>query len=242
MQYSMLDTCLLSTAYFPPIEYFAAIANSHTILLEGEEMYQKQSYRTRCHIPSGNGLLVLTIPVLRDNGVHKNPVKEIKIDYSKPWLIQHKRAMEAAYMSSPFFEYYADDIFPLLDKKEPYLFDLNLRLIEKVMELIGLKNNIQITTQYLNSNAVCAYEMAPEPDGLFSTEHHLLCASPIDLRERIHPKYKGDNLLQLLQIEKPYYQVFTNKQGFIPNLSILDLLCNEGPNSISFLLESKSYR
>ncbi|MEF9930986.1 MAG: WbqC family protein [Bacteroidales bacterium] len=213
MQNGVINTCLLSTAYFPPIEYFIAIANSNATLIELEETYQKQSYRTRCHINSGNGLLVLTVPVLRDKGDHKIPIKEIKIDYSKPWVLQHKRAIEAAYMSSPFFEYYVDDIFPVLDKKEPSLFNLNSSIISAIISLIGLKNNISFTDNYIKT----------QNEGI------------LDLREQIHPKYRGASLLQKMEIEKPYYQVFTNKQGFIPNLSILDLLFNEGPNSISFL-------
>ncbi|MEF9987089.1 MAG: WbqC family protein [Bacteroidales bacterium] len=213
MQNGVINTCLLSTAYFPPIEYFIAIANSNATLIELEETYQKQSYRTRCHINSGNGLLVLTVPVLRDKGDHKIPIKEIKIDYSKPWILQHKRAIEAAYMSSPFFEYYVDDIFPILDKKEPSLFNLNSSIISAIISLIGLKNNISFTDNYIKT----------QNEGI------------LDLREQIHPKYRGASLLQKMEIEKPYYQVFTNKQGFIPNLSILDLLFNEGPNSISFL-------
>lgn len=211
------DTSLLSTAYFPPIAYFAAIANSSQVIIEAEEMYQKQSYRTRCHIPSGNGLLVLTIPAMRVDGVHKSPLKEVRIDYSKPWLIQHKRALEAAYRSSPFFEYYQDDLFAILDKKESYLLDLNTALTRKIMELIGLKDTLRFSETFLTPQ-----EAAQTP-------------SVKDWREKIHPKYKGETLLQEYHIEKPYYQVFTNKQGFISNLSIIDLLCNEGPNSISFL-------
>lgn len=210
-------TSLLSTAYFPPVEYFAAIANSIGVVIEADEMYQKQSYRTRCHIPSGNGLLVLTVPAMRVDGVHKSPIKEIRIDYSKPWLMQHKRALEAAYRSSPFFEYYRDDLFGILDKKEKYLLDLNTELTRKIMELIGLKDILRFSETFL------APEEAAE------------IPSVEDWRERIHPKYKGENLLQVYKIEKPYYQVFTNKQGFISNLSVIDLLCNEGPNSISFL-------
>lgn len=210
-------TALLSTAYLPPVEYFAAIANVSEVLVEADEMYQKQSYRTRCHIPSGNGLLILTLPVLRIDGVHKSPIKGIRIDYSKPWLIQHKRALEAAYMSSPFFEYYRDDLFSILDEKMEYLLDINTALTKKIMELIGLEDTIRFSESFLTPEAA-------DQDSYLQ-----------DLRERIHPKYKGESLLKQYQIEKPYYQVFSNKQGFIPNLSIIDLLCNEGPNSISFL-------
>ena len=117
---------ILSTAYFPPIEYFAVMANSQQVYIQGGEMYQKQSYRTRCSINSANGVLVLTMPVLRSNSqadspeaksTHKVYIEDIHIDYSKPWVLQHKRAIEAAYMSSPFFEYYKDDIFAILDEE-----------------------------------------------------------------------------------------------------------------------------
>lgn len=219
------ESCLLSTAYFPPVEYFAAIANSKKVIVEKCEMFQKQSYRTRCHIYSANGLLVLTLPVKRDIPVsrinnseggkttHKQFIDKVQIDYSKPWILQHKRALEAAYMTTPFFEYYKDDIFAVLDSEEPFLFDLNQRLIVLFNELIGISTPMGFTSDWV--------ECPP--------------AGCSDLRAAIHPKSKEPNILERMQIIKPYYQVFSDKQGFIPNLSILDLLCNEGPNSISFL-------
>jgi WbqC-like protein family. len=229
----IFNTSLLSTAYFPPIEYFVAIANSKLVEIDALEMYQKQSYRTRCHINSANGLLVLTIPVLRGGEIesernHKLPITEIKIDYSKPWVQQHKRSIEAAYKSSPFFEYYVDDIFPILDAKEQSLFNLNYNLITKLIELLGLNPNLKI----LNLPQQNPTENIPIPNNLLPDN--------IDLRTIIHPK-KDSYLIDKLALNKPYYQVFTNKQGFIKNLSIIDLLFNEGPNSISFL-ESHSNR
>ena len=226
----VFETSLLSTAYFPPIEYFAVIANSGRVEIESGEMYQKQSYRTRCHINGANGLLVLTLPVLRsaakEDGMnsHKLPTSQLKIDYSKPWLFQHKRALEAAYMSSPFFEYYMDDIYEILDSGEESLLSMNTRLTHKIAELIGLETPIALT------------------DGEFIQpgSEELAGRKISDFRESIHPKRVSD-LLERLKINKPYWQVFTNKQGFIPNLTILDLLFNEGPNAISFL-ESESYR
>ncbi len=218
---SLPDTCLLATAYFPPVEYFAAMANVKRVIIEKCEMFQKQSYRTRCHIYSANGLLALTLPVKRNlsetddanRPTHKLLIDQARPDYSKPWVLQHKRAIEAAYMTTPFFEYYKDDIFAILDSGEPYLFDLNIRLIELFNELIGISTPIEYTSDWAE------------------------CAEPgcIDLRSAIHPKSEGPDLLERMQIKKPYYQVFSNKQGFISNLSVLDLLCNEGPNSISFL-------
>ena len=207
-----IDTVLLSTAYFPPIEYFAAIANAGDVLLERCETFQKQSYRTRCNIYGANGLLSLIVPVKRDP-THKTGIESVEIDYKTPWILQHKRAMEAAYMTTPFFEYYRDDIYSLLESRQSSLFALNLSIIRLLAEMAGISCEISFTEEFRR-----------EPD----------CGT-LDLRERISPKYKGGSLLSELEIEKPYYQVFSHKQGFLPNLSMLDLLCNEGPNAISYL-------
>lgn len=219
----IFGTSLLSTAYLPPIEYFVAIANSGRVEIECGEMYQKQSYRTRCHINGANGLLVLTLPVLRsaakgEESSHKIPVAQLKIDYSKPWLLQHKRALEAAYMSSPFFEYYMDDLYAVLDSGEESLLAMNTRLVHTISELIGIQTPIVMS----DGNFI-----APGSD--------LLQERGIsDFRDSIHPK-KPALLMERLKMNKPYWQVFTNKQGFVPNLSVLDLLFNEGPNTISYL-------
>lgn len=238
---------LLSTAYFPPVEYFAAIANSGKVLVEKCEVFQKQSYRTRCHIYGANGLLSLSVPVLRGEAdvetgnqermtigasgnstsvmhTHKLQIDKVRIDYSKPWLLQHKRAMDAAYMTSPFYEYYRDDIFAVLDSGEEYLFNLNSRLLELFCELTGLSAEIGFTDEWTpaDTNGLEQQDWSGGVD-------------LADLRNTIHPKNKGENLLQRLNMDSPYYQVFSNKGGFVGNLSILDLLSNEGPNSISFL-------
>ena len=225
----IFETSLLSTAYFPPIEYFAAMANSRRVEIESGEMYQKQSYRTRCHINGANGLLVLTVPVLRsaikdEGSSHKIPTANLKIDYSKPWILQHKRAFEAAYMSSPFFEYYMDEIYEILDSGEESLLKMNTALTIKIAQLIGIETPISLS------------------DGNFIIpgSEELKARNIADFRDSIHPK-KEPLLLKELELEKPYWQVFTNKQGFVPNLTILDLLCNEGPNAISYL-ESESHR
>ncbi len=241
---NLIESCILSTAYFPPIEYFAAMANSRRVLVEKCETFQKQSYRTRCHIYSANGLLALTIPVKREtpgvgpdsslacscnDGIvgrpsHKLLIDKIQVDYSKGWVLQHKRAIEAAYSTTPFFEYYKDDIFAVLDSGEPYLFNLNMQIVELMRELIGISVPVEFTSDW-----VMDYTFG-ENESAWSAN-----CKQLDLRDRIHPKSKEKSMLEELQIEKPYYQVFSNKQGFISNLSILDLLCNEGPNSISFL-------
>ena len=236
----LFGTTLLSTAYFPPVEYFAAIANSERVLVEKCEIFQKQSYRTRCHIYGANGLLSLSVPVLRGEAdcasgagtspvgtsvshTHKLLIDSVKIDYSKPWVQQHSRAMDAAYMTTPFYEYYRDDIMAILESGEENLFNLNCRLLELFCELIGLSAEIGFTKEWKSFEE--------------GNEYGLLSGSKLaDFRSAIHPKYKGENLLQRLKIERDYYQPFSNKGGFLGNLSILDLLCNEGPNTISFLI------
>lgn len=202
---------LLTTAYLPPIEYFFVLANSNMVIIEKNEIYQKQSYRTRCSILQSSGPLILNIPVLRNEKTgHKVLISNLEIDYSTNWISQHKRALEAAYKSSPFFEYYMDDIYAIYDDKQELLFDLNYAFINYLSEVIGIKSKINFSNQFV------------EKDNY-------------NFKEIIQPKFKGNNLLKQYKIEKPYWQVFSAKQGFVSNLSILDLLFNEGPNSISFL-------
>ena len=206
---------LLSTAYLPPVEYFAAIAKYGGAILEAHENYQKQSWRNRCTILTANGKENLNIPVLRggDNHTHTVPISEIEIDYQENWPVRHLRAMEAAYMNSPFFEYYADDISAILLSHEKHLFTLNRNLLELLLSFCGIKAQISLTEDYVKDNL----------------------NQYLDLRTRIHPKSKLPSLLKEWGKEKPWWQQFAT-QGFVPNLSIVDLLFNEGPNAISFLI------
>jgi hypothetical protein len=222
---------LLTTAYFPPISYFAAIAEEmeglvrikgedrksilssplspSIIYIEACENYQKQSYRNRCHFYAADGIQSLSFPILHEGNTHKRPISEVRIDYSKPWVMLHKRAIVSAYRTSAYFEYYQDELFAILDSKPEKLIDLNTRLLEFFLEKTGIKAQVQMTESY----------------GQEGCE---------DLREAIHPK-RPDTILQKLKLGKPYFQVFAEKHGFIPNLSIMDLLFNEGPDSIIFL-------
>ncbi len=223
---------LLTTAYFPPISYFAAIAEDmeglvrtkgedrrsipssplspSTIYIEACENYQKQSYRNRCHFYAADGKQSLSFPITHSEGTHKHLISEVLIDYSKPWVLQHKRAIISAYRTSAYFEYYQDELFAILDSKPERLLDLNTRLLEFFLDKIGIKAEIRMTENY-SQNTDCE-----------------------DLREVIHPK-RPDNILEKLELNKPYFQVFAEKHGFIPNLSIMDLLFNEGPDSIIYL-------
>ena len=219
---------LLTTAYFPPVSYFAAIAQEMSglisrrgdgssielspsvVYIEACENFQKQSYRNRCHFYGADGVQTLSFPIKHEGGTHKIPITEIKIDYKNPWVEQHKRAIISAYRTSAYFEYYQDELFEILDRKYEKLFDLNLALIKFFIDKTGIKVDLRLTEDYV-----------VEP------QMH-------DLREVIHPK-RPNTILSDLDLEKPYFQVFSRKYGFQSDLSIMDLLFNEGPDSIMFL-------
>lgn len=217
----LFPVSVLTTAYFPPVEYFFAIARSGRVLIEQHEHYQKQSWRSRCRILSAGGPEDLSIPIVKEER-RSRPVRDIRIDYGEPWLQHHLRAFEAAYHSSAFFDYYADDLFPVLLRKPEFLFDLNMALLEKLLDLLDLHVPVSLTESYVR-----------DPEN--------------DFRARIQPKYKGESLLAEYGWEQAYYQVFVNQDPgaclsrldresrFIPNLTILDLLSAEGPDACRFL-------
>ena len=200
---------VVTTAYFPPVEYFMAAAATGHLLIEDSESYVKQSYRNRCRIYACDGILSLTVPVSAPDG--DRGIKSVRIDYSKPWLQQHERALVSAYRTSAFFEYYQDDVFAILDSRPQTLFELNTALTVKLLELLGLRCRVSFSGGYIQ-------EYGPDV---------------LDLREAIHPKKAVPEMFR--NRFKPYYQVFYEKFGFIPGLSALDLLFNEGPNALSFL-------
>lgn len=201
---------ILSTAYFPPVSYFRHIARAEIVCIEYHETYPKQTYRNRCEIPSSNGILSLTVPV-KEGSFHKRVISELEIDYSKEWVRNHLRALKAAYSSSAFYEFYIDDIATILNSGHQLLIDLNMKIVEKLFELTGLEKNICFTDSYIHSY--------PDDD---------------DFRYFIHPV----NRLNRGFLEKNiYFQVFSDRHGFIRDMSILDLLFNMGPESWSLLKE-----
>ena len=222
---------LLTTAYFPPIEYFAVMARDmgvsknsfwgtpddiipSSVYIEACENYQKQSYRNRCHFYADNGRQILSFPIVHTNGSHNNiPVRDVRIDYSVDWVTRHERAIVSAYRTSAYFDYYCDELFAILDSRPERLFDLNMRILEFFIEKTGLAVNLHETEVF-----------CPPGTGIYGE----------DFREKIHPK-RRNTILAGLKLEKPYFQVFAGKYGFIPNLSIMDLLFNEGPDSIVYL-------
>ncbi len=239
---------LLSTAYFPPVSYFAAIAQEmeglinrrdgdgqlelspSVVYIEACENYQKQSYRNRCRFYAADGVQALSFPVVHEGGTHKLPISEIKVDYSTPWLVQHQRAIISAYRTSAYFEYYQDELFAVMDSRPERLLDLNMALLRFFIDKTGLAVDLRMTSEYSAGaeNGASAGTVADVtgPDG-----RPVVCA---DLRETIHPK-RPNTILRDLQLEKPYFQVFSRKHGFQSDLSIMDLLFNEGPDSILYL-------
>jgi hypothetical protein len=209
---SIETTVLLSSAYLAPIQYYYKLISYENVIIEQFEHYSKQSYRNRCNILSANGVLPLTIPVIHSNGV-KTYTKDIKIDNSARWKAMHKRAIESAYRSSPFYIYYADEFYEVFDNEYKFLLDFNNKLQSLILNLLNIRINISYSDNFI----------IPKNN-------------EVDLRESIHPKARV-NKPDGSFIPLPYYQVFQQKFGFVPNLSIIDLLFNDGPSAKDVLLK-----
>lgn len=206
-----MQKIIVPTTYFGPIYLYSKILNVQEIGVEQYDTYMKQTYRNRCTILGANGMLSLSIPVVKTNGT-KTLVKDVHIDYSTRWQSNHWRSICSAYNSSPFFEYYSDEFAPFYEKNFKYLIDFNNRILEMILDLLGMKNKSVYTTN--------AYQKTIE--------------DAIDFRDVITPKkdYLGADPMFILE---PYTQTFDEKMEFVPNLSIVDLLCNKGPEALSYL-------
>lgn len=205
---------LLSSAYLAPIQYFTKLVSYQQIYIEYCESYLKQSYRNRAVILAANGSLHLTLPIV-DGPRAKGPIRDLKLSYDQLWQQIHWRGISSAYNNSPFFEYYADDLAPFfLGKKWKFLIDFNAEIQNAVFKAINLNPNLKNTKEYY-------------PQGKVSETID-------DFRYSIHPKQqRHEPDPHFFPI--PYTQVFNEKWGFVSNLSILDLLFNEGPQTVNFL-------
>jgi len=192
--------------YHPPIEYFAnMLKHKDNVLIENAEHFQKQSYRNRATIHSANGPLNLIIPVNRGAKNHTS-IKDVKISYDFNWQRLHWLSLQASYRSSAYFEYYEDDFITFYEKKWNFLFDYNEELLYLTLKLLKQMVNFTYTNHFEKNY----------------TENH-------DYRNSIHPKNRVNGLFN------PYFQVFEERNGFLPNLSFIDLLFNQGPQSIQYL-------
>ena len=204
-----MTTVFLSTAYLAPVQYYCKMISFDAVLIEANENYLKQTYRNRCMIATANGIQSLSVPIENPN-TDKCLIKNIRISDHGKWQHLHWQALVSAYRMSPFFEYYEDDFVSFYERKYQFLFDLNEQLRLKICELLDI-----------------------QPDVNFTTEYHF--SPPHDFREIIRPKCpKMDNSFK----PQPYYQVFREKYAFLPNLSIVDLLFNMGPEAVLVLYGS----
>lgn len=204
---------ILSSAYLPPVEYYTKLYAYDKVYIERYDHYIKQTYRNRCIIASAEGMLALTVPTEKGDEV-KCLMKDIRISDHGNWRHVHWNAFVAAYRHSPFFDYYADEFHRFFEHKYEFLYDFNSELCHWVCEQIDLQPCIVSTDGY-----------------------RMDLKGVDDFREIIHPK-KDWKLADPAFSPKTYYQVFDAKQGFLPNLSIADLLFNMGPESLLVLRDS----
>lgn len=227
-----LSTALLSTTYFGPIQWYQKLNRYDHCVIEQFDNFQKQTYRNRCRIATANGSLVLTVPVERTEG--KCLMRDVRISDHGAWRHLHWNALQSAYGESPFFEFYADDLHPFFERRWTFLLDFNMDITNKLCELLDIHPRLSLTTNYIPSTS-------GEEEKSFGKEEKTLGEdekSPeemepfIDFREAIHPKHP---LPDADFAPRPYYQQHAPRHGFQPNLSILDLLFNEGNEAIFFL-------
>ena len=201
---------LLHPTYFPSVSHFAAMAQADTVTFEIEDNFQKQTNRNRTYIYSPNGIQLLNIPIKHSKESHQK-TKDVRIENDFDWQKQHFKSLEAAYRSSPFFEFFEDDIRPIFEKKQEFLLDLNFEALTIVFKCLRMKLEYHKTAEYFH-----------DADTLTISDFRPLVNGKKDL-----------------SVFDKYTQVFDDKHGFINNLSVLDLLFNEGKYAMDYLREQK---
>ena len=242
---------LLSTTYFGPVQWYQKL-NRHRCIIEQHDNFVKQTYRNRCVIASANGPQTLTVPIERYDGM-KCAMRDIRISDHGNWRHLHWQALVSAYGETPFFEYYADDIRPFFEEHRwKYLLDFNLDITHTLCSLLDVRPDLTLSDHYIDADeTICgsggldgaaaglseAFEsFGGAVKGLDGAAESLgsssACSLFVDYRDAIRPKHP----LPDAEFEaRPYYQVRAQRHGFLPNLSVLDLLFNEGPEGIFWL-------
>lgn len=200
-----MQQILVHPTYFPSIVQMVAVCKAEAIYFEKEDNYQKQTYRNRAYIAHTNGKLLLNVPIKHSKNGERQLYKEVQPEDSFPWQSQHWKSLQTAYRTSPFFEFYEDDIAPLFQQEVSNLYNHNIQIFNLVCELIGITPNIFFTEEYFR-----------EPS------QHDLRYLVVAKKEKTYPL-------------TPYRQVLEAHHPFLSNLSILDLLFNEGPNTLEYL-------
>lgn len=201
-----MKNTVIHPTYFPSISHCVAMAQSERIVFEMEDNFQKQTNRNRTYIYSPNGIQLLNIPVKHSKETHQK-TKEIRIENDFNWQKQHFKSLEAAYRTSPFFEFFEDEIRPIFEKKHHFLMDLNFETMEFATKCLRMKLDYGTTTEYFHE---------------------------VDSNEMLDFRNLVDGKKDQSQFES-YTQVFDDKHGFLSNLSVLDLLCNEGKYALDYL-------
>ncbi len=203
----MQSSAIFPLFYLPPVSYFSAlIAHESDFLIEKHEHFPKQTNRNRAKISSPNGSLDLYIPVVKGAKFH-TVIKDVKISYDFKWQRLHWLSLESCYRNSAYFEYYEDEFSIFYTKKYNYLFDYNLEIFQWLLKQLKKNVTVEFTSEYIN-------------DVKFG----------LDYRDKLQFKSSGD-----ISLYKPYFQVFEDRNGFLPNLSIVDLLFSQGPKAKAFL-------
>lgn len=202
---------LLQPGFFGPIIHYVAMAGDTDLVFEKQDNFQKQTYRNRCYIYGANGRQLLSVPIKHSKNDGRQKTKDVKIDNSFPWQRNFIRSLEASYRSSPFFEFYEDELMHVLSNRYRFLLDLNLEAHNTISECLQLETHIEFTENYVTN-----------------------VQGKQDLRFLVEAKKE-----KAYDFE-PYIQVFSSKYGFLPNLSILDLLFNEGTNALDYLERHKN--
>ncbi len=211
-----MHTLIIPTAYLGPVQLYAHIYAADRIVEDRHEHFLKQTYRNRCYIASPTGPLALTVPIVRDNASH-TPVRDIRLSDHGNWRHQHFTALVSAYENSPYFFYYADDFAALYEKPFTFLADFNEAFHQTILQLLALDCPVEQSAAYVET-------------ARFGDER------VTDLRSVLSPKQPLAADPSFLP--EPYWQVFQQHTGFLPNLSIIDLLSSMGPESRMVLKRS----
>ena len=198
---------LISTAYLPTVRYMSVLAKYGAATIEQYETFPKQTFRNRTTIATGNGLMMLNVPVSRPSGNHTTTA-EMVVSYHEPWNIRHWRAIASAYNAAPYFLYYNDELEEILMHRYDHLLQLNEALLNYLLKKLKITCQLEYTQSFIKE-----------------------AASYIDLRESLTAKKDDPSITY-----PPYSQVFESRHGFLPNLSVIDLLFNLGPEAKSYLL------
>ena len=205
---------LIETQYVGNIQYYARLLFHEKVMIEQYEHFLKSTYRNRCYIAMPDGKLRLSVPLV-DGKQQRKQMKDIKISYTEPWQKLHWNSITTAYRSSPFFEYYEDDLAPLYEKKEKFLLDFNEKIRYKILELLQIEDKISFSKTKRFEKSCVAGDI-------------------LDFRSAILPQKNKSKLDENFEIPV-YHQVFGERTGFLPNLSVYDLLFSEGNNTLNIL-------